>query len=208
MADDSPGTEPLRAEPRVDSTADLLIRARDGEDRALNQLFERYEPVLRRWAHGRLSAAMRDLRDTDDLVQETLIQAFTHLEQFEYRWEGAFLAYLRMILWNQIRQAARKSKVRPHGEPIADRHIDSGQTPLEIIIWTEMMEHYETALLELSVDQREAVIMRIEFGHSYESIARELARPSANSVRMLIVRALARVARSMELMRGEPDRKR
>jgi DNA-directed RNA polymerase specialized sigma24 family protein len=60
----------------------LLQRARQGDQDALNALFERYLPALRRWARGRLPRWTRDLRDTDDLVQETLVQTLGRLDAF------------------------------------------------------------------------------------------------------------------------------
>jgi DNA-directed RNA polymerase specialized sigma24 family protein len=55
----------------------------------------------------------RDLRDTDDLVQDTLLRAFKRLETFENRGEGAFLAYLRQSLLNAIRDDLRRAVTRP-----------------------------------------------------------------------------------------------
>ena len=59
------------------------------------------------------------------------------------------------------------------------------------------LDGYESALLKLSDEQQEAVILRIEFGMSYEEIARVLGRPSGNSVRMQVGRALVRLAQEM-----------
>lgn len=47
-----------------ESTLSLLERARAGDDNALNDLFARYAPPLRRWASGRLPRWARDLSDT------------------------------------------------------------------------------------------------------------------------------------------------
>jgi RNA polymerase sigma-70 factor (ECF subfamily) len=140
---------------------------------------------------------VRDLKDTDDLVQETLVLAFRRIRSFEYRREGAFLAYLRQILLNQIRQEIRRRKVRPEREPIEDSHPDGGRTPGEVVAWLESLERYDRALNELGEEQREAVIMRIELGYSYAEIARTLERSSANAVRMQIARGLARLAKTM-----------
>jgi RNA polymerase sigma-70 factor (ECF subfamily) len=59
-----------------ESTLDLLERARSGDRQAMDLLFARYVPLLRRWATGRLPRWARDLADTHDLVQETLLQTF------------------------------------------------------------------------------------------------------------------------------------
>ena len=66
-------------------------------------LFARYLPILRRWAAGRLPRAVRDVADTPDLVQDTMLQVFKNIEGFEHRGEGAFHAYLRQAVMNRIR---------------------------------------------------------------------------------------------------------
>ena len=79
----------------VDSTLTLLARAQAGDAEALNALIARFLPRLQRWATGRLPGWARDLADTHDLVQETVVQAFRKIEKFEVHGEGALQAYLR-----------------------------------------------------------------------------------------------------------------
>jgi len=71
----------LRAD--VESTFVLLDLVRAGDARALDRLFARYLVPLRRFAHGRLPPYARDLLDTNDVVQETLLHTFTRIEDFE-----------------------------------------------------------------------------------------------------------------------------
>ena len=71
---------------------------RAGDQRARERLVSRFLPILRNWATGRLPGGARDLAETDDLVQITLVRALDHIDRFEHRGEGAFLAYLRRIL--------------------------------------------------------------------------------------------------------------
>ena len=84
------------------STTDLLRRAREGDAQALDDLIRRHQGPLRRWARGRLPRWTRDLRDTEDLVQETLAQTLRHIKDFEPRHEGALQAYLRQALINRV----------------------------------------------------------------------------------------------------------
>ncbi|HKW15191.1 MAG TPA: sigma-70 family RNA polymerase sigma factor, partial [Candidatus Krumholzibacteria bacterium] len=93
-------------------TAILLTRARTGDVVAREELFERFFPILRQWAHRRLPAGARDLNETMDLVQITLLRALNRLDQFESRGEGAFLAYLRQIMLNVVRNEARRAARR------------------------------------------------------------------------------------------------
>jgi RNA polymerase sigma-70 factor (ECF subfamily) len=82
----------------AEGTLHLLTAARAGDAEALERLFGRYLPSLHRWARGRLPGWARDISDTHDLVQETVVQVFTKLDGFEYRGEGALLADLRQAL--------------------------------------------------------------------------------------------------------------
>ena len=76
----------------ADSTLQLLERVKAGESEAADELFSRCLPVLERWAHGRLPGWARDVADTSDFVQDTVLEAFKRLERFEYRGERALRA--------------------------------------------------------------------------------------------------------------------
>src|SRR3954463_3518172 len=97
----------------ADSTFELLARARGGDARALNAIFGRYLPRLRRWASGRLPLWARDAADTQDLVQDTLMQTPQQPDRSEPRHEGALQAYLRQAVMNRIRNHIRDSQRRP-----------------------------------------------------------------------------------------------
>jgi len=182
----------------LESTAGLLQRVRGGDARARERLLARYLPALRRWAHGRLPARARELADTDDLVQVTLIRALDHLGDFEPQRPGSFLAWLRRILLNALRDEIRRTVRRPRREPLDDALPDPGPSVVERAIGSESLERYETALSGLSDDQQEAVILRIEMGLTHEQVAEAMGKPSANAARMVVVRALARLAEAMD----------
>src|SRR5215831_15222191 len=93
----------------VHSSLALLLRARNGDQDACNELCARYLPRLRRWAHGRLPAWARGSLDTHDLVQDTFIQVLRRLPDFDPRHEGAFHAYLRLTVLNRIRDEIRRA---------------------------------------------------------------------------------------------------
>src|SRR5262245_14695884 len=183
---------------KLEATADLLALVRGGDTRARDRLVARYLPVLRAWAHGRLPAGSRQIADTDDLVQWTLIRTLNQIEGFRSEREGAFLAYLRQAVLNALRDEIRRStRERRDGEP--DETIpDPGPSPLESLIGRERLERYEAALASLPEEMREAVILRLEMGYQHAEIAEALGKPSANAARMVVSRALLRLAQSME----------
>lgn len=180
------------------TTADLLQRARLGDTDAVNELFGRYLPSLRRWARGRLPPWTRDLRDTDDLVQETLVQSLKHLGTFQPRHEGALQAYLRQALVNRVRDEIRRTVRRGIATEIDTRHPDAGASPLEEAIGAEALDRYEAALQCLRPDEREVVVARVELGLSYQQIAASHDKPSADAARMAVSRALVRLAEEMD----------
>lgn len=186
------------ADDRLDSTADLILRARDGDARARDQLAARFLPILRRLAHGRLPRLAQGPIDTDDLVQNTLVRAFNRLEGFEPRREGAFMAYLRQILMNLLRDEGRRVARSPGLEALGEDVADGRHTPLEEAIGNDVLQTYERGLARLPEDQREAVVLRIELGLPYQQVADAIGSLSANAARMTVVRALSRLAEHMK----------
>lgn len=180
------------------STAVLVRRFGDGDLEARDTLVERYLPLLRRWAHGRLPRYARSNAETDDLVQVTLLRALDNLASFEVRHEGAFLAYLRRIFLNMVRDEIRRYGRGPGFEELGPAVGDDAPSAVEEILGKEKLARYEAALAELPEMHREAVILRVEFGMSYDEIAHALERPSANAARMTVARALERLAKRLE----------
>ena len=180
-----------------DSTFELLARARAGDNSALEPLFARYLPRLRRWASGRLPRWARDAGDTQDLVQDTLISVFKQIDGFEPRREGAFQAYLRQAVMNRIRNAIRDRTRRPDGTSIDEALPSNDQSALERAIGLERLERYEAALAQLRPLDREAIVARVEMGCTYEEMAAMLDLPSADAARKAAQRALVRLANAL-----------
>ena len=189
----------LEPEPvSLQSTACLLLRVREGNTHAREELAGRYLTLLSQWAHGRLPRSARDLVDTDDLVQSAIVRALNRIEAFEPRGEGAFLGYLRHIVLNQIRDEARRAGRRPvHVLLKDDMGAPESPSPLEEAIGREELHAYEESLQTLVASQREAVILRLELGMRYRDIADALGVESAEAARALVGRGMVRLARAM-----------
>ena len=135
------------------------------------------------------------MQETDDLVQNTLIRALGRIHEFESRGEGAFLAYLRQIMMNLVRdEISKKRPVRV--EELPDM-ADPSPGPSKMVLSAEQRERYEQGLKKLSEEQSQALIMRLEFGYSYAEIAQAFEKPSADAARMMVGRAIQALARAM-----------
>jgi RNA polymerase sigma-70 factor (ECF subfamily) len=195
--EDLPSNEPSDWR-ELESTATLLSKVRDGDLPARERLLGRVLPALQRWAHGRLPPRARDLAQTDDLVQNTLLRALDHLKGFEPRGAGAFLAYLRRILLNQVLDEIRRVDRRPVHEELLEDLPGRVPSPLEEALGAEVLDQYEAALDRLTPKQHEAVVLRIELGFSYDEVADTMNLASSNAARMLVTRAMLRLVEEME----------
>lgn len=199
-AGESPnGAGPDRSVDRGETTVRLLERFRAGDDGALEMLIARYRGPLKRWASGRLPAWARDGIETQDLVQETLVQTLRTIGTFEPRREGAFQAYLRQALMNRIRDEVRRVRRRRGPADGLDSNIeDRAPSPLEQAIGQQAVDRYEAALARLRPEEREAIIGRVELGYSYEELAASLNKPTADAARKAAQRALVRLVAEMK----------
>lgn len=198
--DDPRDSRPALTSQSVDSesTFGLLERARHGDQGALDRLISRHMNPLKRWARGRLPKWARDVADTDDLIQDTLLQTFRRIDDFEARGVGALQAYLRQAVINRVRDELRKKGRRPEATELDGLEIDSGMSPLEEAIGRESVARYERALATLRDEEREAIIGRIEMGYTYEELADVLGKPTSEAARKAARRALVRLTQEME----------
>ena len=191
MPDPLPGGDPLvTSTADLESTVRLIERARAGDHEALGRLVARHLTPLRRWATGRLPRWARDAADTEDLVQDTLLQTFKRIGDVEIRGPGALQAYLRQAIRNRVRDELRKKGRRPEATGLDGLEVDGGVSPLEAAIGREAVERYEHALATLTPDEREVIIGRVEMGYSFEELAEALEKPTADAARKAARRAL------------------
>jgi RNA polymerase sigma-70 factor (ECF subfamily) len=176
-------------------TVDLLARARAGDKDALDEIFARAIPPLKRWARGRLPRWARDVVDTDDLVQETVIRTLARIDVFEYRGDSALQAYLRQAVMNRIRNEIRRATRHDAPETLDSGAEDPGLSPLDALIGRETVEAYDAALAQLTDEEQEAIIGRVELGLTYDELATAMGRPSPDAARMAVGRALLKLGR-------------
>jgi RNA polymerase sigma-70 factor, ECF subfamily len=149
-----------------ESTRALIDRARHGDQQALERLFARHLHPLQRWASGRLPQRARDFADTDDLVQDALLQTFERIGEFEPRGVGALQAYLRRAVVNRLRDELRRKGRRPDSTDLDDWELAKTGSPLEEAIGREAVEHDERALERLKLEERDLIIARVEMDNT------------------------------------------
>jgi RNA polymerase sigma-70 factor, ECF subfamily len=113
----------------MDNDLALVHAAQRGDKRAFAQLVETYE----RRVYNLARKMMRNPQDAEDVLQETFLSVYRHLDTF--RSESSFSTWLYRIAMN-----ASLMKLRGHKEPpiSLDEPIDAGgdgALPREIVDW-------------------------------------------------------------------------
>ena len=84
-------------------SVELVLRYKDGDQEALDELFNRYWPRLRRVIRIRMGPELRQIVDADDLVQDTLLIEMRKLGDLELRTPASIMQWLSRIAEYQIK---------------------------------------------------------------------------------------------------------
>jgi RNA polymerase sigma-70 factor, ECF subfamily len=131
-----------------------------------------------------------DIERADDLVQETLLKAWDHLDSFQ---EGTNLrAWLFTILRNTYFSECRRRRreVEDDGSKAADLSVHPGQHGhLD-------MQDFRHALNQLPPDQREALVLVGAAGFSYEEAA-SISQCAVGTIKSRVNRARTKLTEQL-----------
>jgi RNA polymerase sigma-70 factor, ECF subfamily len=179
-------------------SADLLRKFQAGDNEALDRLWQRYLPRLKRWAHGRLPSPARSTLSTDDLIQDAFVRSLARLRTLEPAPGYGLFAYFRVIVLNLVRDHARQIRTRPTLELIEpDDHRDSGPSPLESAIGQQLLARYDAALAILSEPDQQMTVAIVELRCTDRELAELFDKPTPGAARAARGRTLARLGRAM-----------
>ncbi len=158
-------------------TQELLTKAKQGEQHAVDQLLARHREPLRRMIDMRLDKAIARRVDASDIAQEVLLEASRRLRDFLNKPDLPFHLWLRHIARDHIidahrrhRKAQRRTVDREQAMHAAnaDRSsveliaelIDRELTPATAALRKELQDRFQTVLSTLDEDDREIILMR------------------------------------------------
>jgi RNA polymerase sigma-70 factor (ECF subfamily) len=190
-------------------TRHLVVLAKEGDKSALNQLYSVYSERVRWMVRFRMGTELRSKLESMDVVQDTLIHAFSGLDGFKYSNEGDFVRWLSKIAENELRGNLKKlhaNKRDIRKEVPLDNFAPSTTggfvgalgpievtTPSVIMSRKEELDKLAEAIDELKSEYREIIVLTKIDGLSYEEIGIRLDK-SPDAVRMLATRAMVALA--------------
>jgi RNA polymerase sigma-70 factor (ECF subfamily) len=167
----------------------------------------RYRDYLRVLARLELGARLRGKLDASDLVQQTILQAHTHREQFRGQTEAEWLGWLRAILANALAAAAREFETAARDlsrEKSLEDELERSSARLERLLAadqsspsegaarTEELLRLARALVRLPDDQRRVVELHHLKALTVAEVAAEVGR-TRPAVVGLLFRGLKRL---------------
>lgn len=189
-----------RSKPHHEAAAELVARAKAGDDRAFGELVRRYRPrifALALHLTGRES-------DADDIAQEVFLKAYKALASFEGRSE--FFTWVYRMAVNRSLNARRDRERRGEttmDDPRVDRAVavDAGGDPARAAELRQTYTLLLTALDRLPAAMRTSVVLVTLQGFS-QAEAAVVQKCSEGTVAWRIHEARHRLRRALE--RGRP----
>ena len=144
---------------------DLVVAARKGNIDAYNRLVSRWEKRV----YNYLLRVVKDREDALDLSQETFFKAYRFLPRLEDA--GRFPQWLFRIAHNEAFSRFRKEKLEFEEETI--EHSSGRAIPVagSAVFPLELELAVESALEQLSPEQRETVVLKVYQGFKFDEIA-------------------------------------
>jgi RNA polymerase sigma-70 factor (ECF subfamily) len=176
---------------------DLAKRIRRGDAGAFDVLFDRFAARLR----GYLVGMVGDAATADDLLQETFLRVYHHIDRYEPR--GTFAPWIFRIAGNLAITEVRRRRYR-RTTPLdrgPDPPCDSARAdPAAIHAAGVRTREVESALTRLPEAQRAVVLLRVRDEMPLEEIARTLRVP-VGTVKSRLHHAVKRLREEI----GVPD---
>ena len=152
------------------SDADLVARARLGDDDAFGELIQRHS----RQVYGLLTRVMGDLTIAEDVLQDTFLKAWRGLPGF--RGDAKFSTWLFRIAMNEANSRLTREvrrDTRPFDETMADIP-DLAVEPFELVEADELRICLEGCIRRLPLNYRTPVVLRDIQGLSNQEAAEVL----------------------------------
>jgi RNA polymerase sigma factor (sigma-70 family) len=185
----------------IGSEQGLDVRIPEAKSREMNDVLSRYLPSFYRRAYRHLGNAA----DAEDAVQDALLSAYKHLDQF--KGQSQMSTWLTAIVTNcarmQLRRRPRQTHVpldEPFGEEqeysLSERLADCGPSPEDECRKSELHMRLTQFAVQLSPPLRTAFQLRDLDGLSTSEVAHILGVP-VGTVKAQLARARAKLRQLM-----------
>jgi RNA polymerase sigma-70 factor (ECF subfamily) len=168
----------------------LVVRAREGDMRAYEQLVRRYQGPIFRLAMRMLASR----GDAEDVVQEVFLTAWRSLAGLHE--DAAFVGWLYRMATNRCLNVIRARHATVDVDLAQQESRGAGSRPERTVEVSVQLAAVTEALQRLTGEQRACWLLREVHGRSYEEIAQAVG-VTTTAVRGRIARARAQLTEMM-----------
>ncbi|MBK9654564.1 MAG: RNA polymerase sigma factor [Rhodanobacteraceae bacterium] len=170
-----------------ESDSALVDRARSGDVRAFQRLFERHARPM----HAVCARLLGDSIAAEDAVQEAFLKAHRRLDQFDGR--AAFSTWLHRIAVNtSIEMLRRRQSATDDSEEVLAEAVDVHADPSLGVSQSELVRGVGAALQQLTTLERSVFVLRHLEQRSLHEIALLLSS-NVNACKQAIFRAVRKL---------------
>jgi RNA polymerase sigma-70 factor (ECF subfamily) len=188
---------------RSRSTLDneLIREFKAGDTRAFEAIVVRYQKPIVNFIYRMIG----DFQEAEDIAQEVFIKIYRFAHTYEGR--STFASWLfgiaSNLCYDSLRTRSHWDRVFPDAEETAVREQILGESkapsPEELAENSEIARFIESAVGQLPIQQRQALVLREYYGLSYKEIA-DAANCSVAAVKSRIHKAKQRLGRKLDFL--------
>lgn len=174
------------------SEEELLARAIDYDERALGELYDRYEHKIFSYVYRRTNSQPL----AEDLTAQVFLKMLEAIRKGK-AWHSSFSGWLYRIAHNQIIDYYRRRERRNHASlddfPMLPNEEDSPVRAAELKLEAERLR---IAITRLTEEQAQVVILRFFEGYSISEVSAMMAK-TEGAIKALQYRAVASLRKLM-----------
>jgi len=165
----------------------LVEAAKNGNQRALSELYEHFFPKVYRYAAARLG----NTEDAEDVTEEIFLRVVHNIQSFS--WRGLpFGAWVFRIARNEVVSHVRREKTRGATTELTETIQDHSADHATAIEFQFTMQSIRVATEKLPEAQRQVIALRFGAGLSVAETAQALSK-TENNVKVLQHKAIAKL---------------
>ncbi|MFN8372281.1 MAG: RNA polymerase sigma factor [Anaerolineae bacterium] len=169
--------------------SNLLLKVKEGDEDAFQQLQTELEPQIRRFVRRLIGSSHAE----DDIIQDTFIALYRNLERIEpiEKLRPYLYGIARNRCYTELRQTRRYESISLDDEPEIDfgeasiTLADDATPPEEVTHWLMLHLEVQQAMKKLPEVQRQVLLMYSEENLSYQEIA-EIMNTSVGTIKSRI----------------------
>jgi RNA polymerase sigma factor (sigma-70 family) len=178
----------------------LVTQAQQGDDGAVDALYQRYIKRVESWAHGRLPRKARGPLDTHVFAHDVLVTVLLRLPELRNELERSFKSYVRNAVFNQLAKTTRAAAKAPETDDVTEIDVPRDGNALEDLLQQEFGEALQRAVDRLDERHRALLTLRFVEDLPYAEVAQQADLPSPDAARMAVSRACDRLREDLQTL--------